>query len=143
MPHEAPVHEVTISPFWMDKHEVTVAEFEKFVKETSYVTEGEKIGWSGVFSVSEGNWTKCDKVSWRNPDCGDKNRIRTNLYHKFLGAMQTLTQNGRTNAFRPKPNLNSRLAAVWFKTNTHGEMSFAQTGNPSRIGGKELSRSTI
>jgi len=71
MPHEAPVHEVTIASFWMDKHEVTVAEFEKFVKETGFVTEGEKIGWSGVFSITEG-WTKCDRVSWRNPDCGDK-----------------------------------------------------------------------
>lgn len=72
MPFESPVHEVTVNSFWIDKHEVTVAEFEKFVKETNYVTEGEKIGWSGVFSVKDGNWTRCDGVSWRNPDCGDK-----------------------------------------------------------------------
>ncbi len=72
MPFEAPVHEVTLSSYWIDKHEVTVAEFEKFVKATSFVTEGEKIGWSGVFSVSERGWIRCEKVSWRNPDCGDK-----------------------------------------------------------------------
>ncbi len=72
MSFEAPVHEVRLDPFWMDKHEVTVAEFEKFVKETGYVTEGEKIGWAGVFSVAEAGWTKCDKISWRNPDCGEK-----------------------------------------------------------------------
>lgn len=72
MPFEAPVHEITVNSFWMDKHEVTVAEFEKFVKETGYLTEGEKIGWSGVFSVEQGGWIKCEKVSWRNPDCGTK-----------------------------------------------------------------------
>ncbi len=72
MPYESPVHEVSVKSFWMDKHEVTVAEFEKFVKETGYLTEGEKIGWSGVFSTEEGDWIRCDGVSWRNPDCGDK-----------------------------------------------------------------------
>lgn len=72
MPFEAPVHEVTVNSFWIDIHEVTVTEFEKFVKATGYITEGEKIGWSGVFDVKQGGWTKCDKVSWRNPDCGDK-----------------------------------------------------------------------
>ena len=72
MPYEAPVHEVSVNSFWIDKHEVTVAEFERFVKETGFVTEGERIGWSGVFSVAEHGWIRCDKVSWRNPDCGDK-----------------------------------------------------------------------
>ena len=72
MPYEAPVHEVSVNSFWIDKHEVTVAEFERFVKETGFVTEGERIGWSGVFSVAEHAWIRCDKVSWRNPDCGDK-----------------------------------------------------------------------
>lgn len=72
MPYKAPVHDVTLNSFWMDKHEVTVAEFAKFVEKTSYVTEGEKIGWSGVFDAEQGEWTRCDGVSWRNPDCGDK-----------------------------------------------------------------------
>ncbi len=72
MPFEAPVHEVTLNSYWIDTHEVTVAEFEKFVKATNYLTEGEKIGWSGVFDVKQGGWIKCEKVSWRNPDCGDK-----------------------------------------------------------------------
>jgi formylglycine-generating enzyme len=71
MPDELPIHEVSLNSFWIDKHEVTVAEFEKFVKETGFVTESEKIGWSGVFIISEG-WTKCEKASWKNPDCIDK-----------------------------------------------------------------------
>jgi formylglycine-generating enzyme required for sulfatase activity len=34
MPYEAPAHEVTVKPFWMDRHEVTIAEFAKFVAAT-------------------------------------------------------------------------------------------------------------
>lgn len=40
-PEERPVHEVTVDDFWMDKYEVTNEEFERFVKETGYVTVAE------------------------------------------------------------------------------------------------------
>src|SRR4051794_2543238 len=48
-PYEGPVHAVTLKSYWIDKHEVTVRQFEEFVKATSYVTDAEKFGWSGVF----------------------------------------------------------------------------------------------
>jgi formylglycine-generating enzyme required for sulfatase activity len=38
---ELPLHQVTVSGFWMDVHEVTNAEFEKFVNETNYITTAE------------------------------------------------------------------------------------------------------
>jgi formylglycine-generating enzyme required for sulfatase activity len=41
-PEERPVHEVTVDGFWMDEHQVTVAEFRRFVKETGYVTVAER-----------------------------------------------------------------------------------------------------
>lgn len=68
MAHEAPVHKVSVKSFWMDAHEVTVAEFEKFVKATNYQTEAEKFGWSGVFDVKSGEWIKGDNATWLNPD---------------------------------------------------------------------------
>ncbi|WP_420146827.1 formylglycine-generating enzyme family protein [Spirosoma sp.] len=37
-----PVHSVKVAPFWMDTHEVTNTEFEKFVKATGYVTIAER-----------------------------------------------------------------------------------------------------
>jgi sulfatase modifying factor 1 len=37
-----PVHRVSIKGFWMDEHEVTNAEFEKFVKATNYLTVAER-----------------------------------------------------------------------------------------------------
>lgn len=39
---ERPAHSVTINDFWIDKTEVTNAEFEEFVKATSHVTVSEK-----------------------------------------------------------------------------------------------------
>ncbi len=39
---ELPKHEVEISAFWLDQHEVTNADFQKFVQATHYVTTAEK-----------------------------------------------------------------------------------------------------
>jgi formylglycine-generating enzyme required for sulfatase activity len=41
-PDAAPVHKVTVSGFYMDEHEVTNAEFEKFVNATGYKTIAER-----------------------------------------------------------------------------------------------------
>lgn len=39
--NETPVHEVTLSPFYLAAYEVTVGEFKKFVGETGYLTSAE------------------------------------------------------------------------------------------------------
>lgn len=41
-PDALPLHKVKLKGFWMDEHEVTNAEFEKFVKATNYVTVAER-----------------------------------------------------------------------------------------------------
>lgn len=41
-PDEYPAHKVKVNGFWMDKHEVTNAQFRKFVKATNYVTTAEQ-----------------------------------------------------------------------------------------------------
>ncbi len=41
-PEEGPAHQVTVSSFWLDPAEVTVARFSAFVEETGYVTVAEK-----------------------------------------------------------------------------------------------------
>ncbi len=40
-PDEQPIHDVRVNEFWMDRTEVTNAEFGKFVKETGYLTTAE------------------------------------------------------------------------------------------------------
>jgi sulfatase modifying factor 1 len=41
-PEEAPAHRVTVGGFWVDRHAVTNAEFELFVRKTGYVTLAER-----------------------------------------------------------------------------------------------------
>jgi formylglycine-generating enzyme len=67
-PFEGPAHKVEVGSFWMDEHEVTVAEFDRFVKATGYKTEAEKYGWAGVFDGKRGSWGKADGADWRHPD---------------------------------------------------------------------------
>lgn len=66
--YERPVHEVELAPFWIDEHEVTVAQFAEFVAATSYVTVAERLGWSGVFDLASAAWRRVDGADWRRPE---------------------------------------------------------------------------
>lgn len=65
---EAPVHKVRVHSFWMDRYQVTVAQFRKFVEATHYVTDAEKYGWSVIFDLHIGNWRAVTGADWRHPD---------------------------------------------------------------------------
>ncbi|HEX5733438.1 MAG TPA: formylglycine-generating enzyme family protein [Blastocatellia bacterium] len=65
---EGPVHEITVEPFWIDKHEVTVREFAEFIEATGYVTEAESFGWSAVFDMESGEWNPINGANWRHPE---------------------------------------------------------------------------
>ena len=41
-PEEAPAHQVTVNPFWMDRHAVTNTDFRRFVDATGHVTLAER-----------------------------------------------------------------------------------------------------
>ena len=57
--NEKPVHQVIISPFFMDKYEVTNQQFLQFVNETGYVTTAEKqINWQDMVSSLPPNTPK-------------------------------------------------------------------------------------
>jgi formylglycine-generating enzyme len=90
-PDALPLHEVEVSGFWMDEHEVTNAEFARFVQATGYKTVAERelnpadfpgvpaaklVPGSGVFTpparqVSLDNplqwWTYVPGANWRHP----------------------------------------------------------------------------
>jgi len=81
--YATPVHEVTLSDFYLNRYEVTVAQFAAFVAETDYVTHAERgtgesdHGRSGyaarlaghgawvLDSSPGGGWN--DQANWRNP----------------------------------------------------------------------------
>ncbi|HEV8605454.1 MAG TPA: SUMF1/EgtB/PvdO family nonheme iron enzyme, partial [Tepidisphaeraceae bacterium] len=66
--YERPVHGVKLHSFWMDKKEVTVAQFRQFVNAAGYVTDAEKFGWSGVFDLGKKAWGRVDGANWRQPE---------------------------------------------------------------------------
>ncbi|HEX8423866.1 MAG TPA: formylglycine-generating enzyme family protein [Pyrinomonadaceae bacterium] len=68
MPDESPAHQVSVNSFWMDRDEVTVGEFARFVEATGYTTEAEQFGWSGVFDIESGEWRRSDGANWRRPE---------------------------------------------------------------------------
>ena len=55
--------------FWMGRVEVTRGQFQKFVRETSYVTDAEIEGWT-LGLGSDGRWHRFDEVDWRDPSFG-------------------------------------------------------------------------
>jgi formylglycine-generating enzyme len=82
-PEEAPVHETSVAGFWIDTHDVTNAQFARFVRETGYVTTAERPGPGGVrggsmlFSVPPdvqnlqdvSRWWRVEPgADWRHPD---------------------------------------------------------------------------
>src|SRR5688572_15461191 len=72
--YEGPVHAVTVKPFYLDKHEVTNAQFAAFVKASGYRTVAEKEGWSGVFDSKQKKWVAVDGADWHHPT-GPKSSI--------------------------------------------------------------------
>ena len=66
-PNESPAHQVTVADFKLDIHPVTVVQFAKFVKETSYKTDAERFGDAGVFNFEIQNWELKKGANWRKP----------------------------------------------------------------------------
>lgn len=60
---EKPLHKVYLKSFYLNKYEVTVNEFNQFVKETNYVTDAEKKDSSLAFY--KGKWGKYKGINWR------------------------------------------------------------------------------
>ena len=82
-PEESPVRETEVAAFWIDRHEVTNAEFAAFVEAAGYVTlaerEGPEVGGGAVFGpgvdVRDYSdirlWWRYDpRASWRRPRGG-------------------------------------------------------------------------
>ncbi len=73
---EKPVHEVSLNAFYMDTHEVTLAQFRKFVEATNYVTDAEKNGGSIIYDGTD--FVKKDGVDWRFDARGNPHKKSSN-----------------------------------------------------------------
>jgi formylglycine-generating enzyme required for sulfatase activity len=64
---QRPMREVAIDEFWLDRHEVTNAEFARFVAATHYLTTAEQLGRSHVFDPLAKAWKTVAGADWRHP----------------------------------------------------------------------------
>ena len=67
LPNEAPVFKTKVSPFFIDKHPVTVAQFREFVRSTGYKTDAEKFSNSALFNFNTYKYELVDSITWRRP----------------------------------------------------------------------------
>jgi formylglycine-generating enzyme required for sulfatase activity len=69
---EKPARQVRLSPFWMAKTEVTVAQFRQFANDSGYRTEAEQIG--GCYYWTGEEWKQESSKTWRNPGFSQDDR---------------------------------------------------------------------
>ena len=62
---EQPAHTVALDGFWIDRTEVTVAQFAAFVDDTGHETDAERVGWGWVWTGAE--WEHVDGADWQHP----------------------------------------------------------------------------
>lgn len=66
-PDEAPSFQTSIAAFDLDRTPVTVAAFARFVKQSGFVTEAEKLGSGAVMTFGTGQWQLVPGADWRRP----------------------------------------------------------------------------
>lgn len=66
---EGPQHNVVLDSFYIDRYEVTNAQFEKFVAATGYRTAAERDGYGWLYRQTDGTWRweKSAGTNWRAP----------------------------------------------------------------------------
>ncbi len=68
---EGPVREVRVDGFWLDRHEVTNAEFAAFVADTGYETSAERNGYAWCFLEGSTAFEQVTGADWRHPNGPD------------------------------------------------------------------------
>lgn len=58
---------ILIKDFYLDKHLVTVGEYDTFIKATGYITQADHFGQAAVFDDSTGQWTLVNGANFRYP----------------------------------------------------------------------------
>jgi serine/threonine-protein kinase len=66
---QRPGHTVHVDEFWIDRTEVTVAMFRRFVDDTRYTTTAEAEGWGTSWhpGTQDQEWPQTEGVTWRHP----------------------------------------------------------------------------
>ncbi len=166
-PNERPAHFVQVQGFWIDEHDVTNAEFSKFVEATGYITTAEhKVVWEDLKKELAPGTPKPD-----DSDLAPGALVFSSTIFRFGGvgctertgailkALQALSReekiiqsfrslgttrwpmpDGRVNGYPLKPSGNSPPAAGWNQSDTSGVTTSSQAVNTWQTPGKDYSR---
>ena len=64
---EKPAHTVWLDAYWIDRTDVSNAQFQGFVNDSSYKSDAEKAGQSYVYDVSSKKWVETAGADWKHP----------------------------------------------------------------------------
>ena len=165
MADATPVHEVTVSGFWMDRTEVTNRQFGEFVKHTAYITVAERppdpkdfpgappeklVPGSIVFTPPAGRvslddplvwWRYVPGANWRHPE-GPGSSIAGKDDHPVAQICwydAVAFAMGRVSDCRPRPSGRSPRAADASVRVTSGATNCDREGYGKRISGRDIS----
>lgn len=86
-PDERPLGAVEVEDFWIDRTEVTRAQFAAFVRATGYVTDAERTGAAAVFQLPQAGdtsplpwWGYRQGANWRYPDGPEGAAVKADGY---------------------------------------------------------------
>ncbi|MGH8558698.1 MAG: formylglycine-generating enzyme family protein [Methylococcales bacterium] len=71
-PDEAPLFEIEMEAFCLDRHPVTNKQFAYFVKQSGFITDAEKFGNASVLDEKTGYWHLIQGANWQYPLGPDK-----------------------------------------------------------------------
>ena len=80
---ERPVHEVELSPFFLDRTEVTNAAFRAFVDATHHLTRAERDGGCWAFLKGDTDFQFVRRADWRRPE-GPSSSIDDRMQHPVV-----------------------------------------------------------
>ena len=77
---DCPQTSVKVNSFYITQSEVTVAQFELFIKSSNYITDAEKSGYSSLYLDSLSDWIEASGINWKcgidgNPYLSDLSKI--------------------------------------------------------------------
>ena len=132
---EGPVRRVRVSSFRMDVFAVTNADFERFVDDSGYVTEAERLGWSLVFAGFLADdflpkrgigrapwWRQVAGADWRHPE-GPGSHIGGREDHPVVHLTRTRTPPPTAIGCRRRESGSMPRAAGWLASHTRGGQS--------------------